>query len=204
MHPSAQSHRVLHTPVERHHRATIALHWATASLILGAVALILVRDLVDTKALRALLLEGHRGFGVLVLIAATARLVQRARRLPRPSEADMPALFRRAASATHAMLYGLLLAVPVLGWALSCARGQAVYVFGLGPLPTLLARSADLADTLADCHGWAAWSLLALVGIHAFAAMWHHFVRRDPVLLRMLPSLFATRLQARRDADAAI
>ena len=60
-------------------------------------------------------------------------------------------------------------------------------------LPPLVAPDDELADTLADWHAWSAWSLVALIGVHAAAALWHHFVRRDGVLNSMLPWQSAAR-----------
>lgn len=117
-----------------------------------------------------------------------ARLAARILHYPLGSLSSLPRPLRLAADATHGLLYALLFALPLLGLALSGARGNPVTLFGLGPLPALLQRDLDLADVLADYHVWAAWALLALVSLHALAALWHHFVHRDPVLTAMLPA----------------
>jgi len=106
-----------------------------------------------------------------------------------PTDAGMSTPQKLAASALHALLYVLLLSIPLLGWALSSARGQAVALpLGVN-LPALLAKDLDLADSLEQLHSIAAWSLAALAGLHAAAAIWHHRVRRDGVLVAMLPRL---------------
>ena len=166
----------------------IALHWATVFALLAATVLVLTREGVEAKPLRAFLLDGHRSFGLIVLCAAFARLAARILHYPLGSLSSLPRPLRLAADATHGLLYALLFALPLLGLALSGARGNPVTLFGLGPLPALLQRDLDLADVLADYHVWAAWALLALVSLHALAALWHHFVHRDPVLTAMLPA----------------
>jgi cytochrome b561 len=95
---------------------------------------------------------------------------------------------RALAAATHATFYLLLGALPVLGLIASQARGQAVQLLGL-PLPDLLARDRDLAEQLLGIHEWLAWLFLAMAGMHAVMALWHHWVRGDDTLRRMLPTI---------------
>jgi len=96
-------------------------------------------------------------------------------------------LIRAAAWLTHAALYATLVALPLIGWALSNAEGKPVHLFGL-VLPALAADDEDLADRLLLWHQDVAWLLLALVTLHVAAALWHHFVFRDGVLRGMLPA----------------
>jgi len=171
------------SPRARQPLALIALHWATALTLLGAFALILVRELADGKPLRLLLLDSHRSLGMLVLVMTALRLAVRRRKL----ELVETRAHRIGAALGHAVLYLLLMTLPVLGWATSSAMGHTVTVFGLFHLPALVATSPDLADQLVDLHGVLAWTLFGLVSLHAMAACWHHFVRRDDVLRAMLP-----------------
>lgn len=170
----------------------IAVHWATAVAILVAVALVLYRDTVDDKALRALLLDIHRQIGLSVMLATLLRLSLRWRVPPLPEDTTAP-LVRLAAAATHLLLYALMLALPLLGWALFNSRGHDATLLGALPLPRLVETDPDLADTLADWHQWVAWTLLAVSGLHAVAALWHHYVRGDAVLRAMLPARLALR-----------
>jgi len=163
--------------------ALIALHWATALTLLAAFALILVRELAEEKPLRLLLLDSHRSLGVLVLAMTVLRLAVRRRKLVLVETRA----HRIGAAVGHGALYLLLLILPVLGWASSNAMGHPVTVFGVFHLPALVATSPDLADQLSDLHAVLAWTLFGLVSLHALAACWHHFVRRDDVLRAMLP-----------------
>ncbi|MEJ1095472.1 MULTISPECIES: cytochrome b/b6 domain-containing protein [unclassified Pseudoxanthomonas] len=172
-------------------RSLVALHWLTALALVGAATLILVRGEVDGRALRQWLLEGHRHFGLLVLMLFCLRVAVRLRLGRLQAPVGMGWIIRAAAALTHVAMYALLLSLPLLGWALSDALAKPVHLFGLS-LPTLVEPDPDLADTLQAWHLDAAWALLALVTLHVGAALWHHFIRRDAVLRDMLP-------QRRRD-----
>ncbi|GAB2809053.1 cytochrome b/b6 domain-containing protein [Dyella kyungheensis] len=162
------------------------MHWLTALFLAIAAALILTRDEVDGRSLRMWLLEGHRHFGLFVLLLFLARVAFRFRVGKLPSEGNASALIRLAAGTTHMALYVLLLAQPLLGWALSNAEGKPVHFFGI-TLPALVASDDDLADSLTVWHQDVAWVLLALITLHIGAALWHHFVLRDRTLRMMLP-----------------
>ncbi len=194
--PPAANDEVLSTPVtdERNEaetkvmrpRSLVVLHWLTALFLAVAAALILIRDEVDGRALRLWLLEGHRHFGLLVLLLFAVRVVLRFRLGKLPGEGNTSALIRLAAGTTHMALYALLLVQPLLGWALSNAEGKPVHFLGI-TLPALVASDENLADSLTTWHQDVAWVLLALITLHMGAALWHHFVLRDRTLRMMLP-----------------
>jgi len=166
-------------------RPLVALHWLTLFCLLMAVGLILAYEEVDGRTAEKWLLEGHRHFGLLVLLLFVVRVLLRLRLGRLPVEAA-PRIVRIAAGLTHLVLYALLLVLPLLGWAYSNSMAKPVHFFG-ATLPALVRPDPDLADTLGGWHVDAAWVLLALVLLHVAAALWHHFVRRDGVLRRMLP-----------------
>ena len=171
----------------RHPALTIAIHWMTVVAIVVAVAVMFARDAVEDRALRQVLLETHRQLGLLVLIGVGVRIAFRLHKGLADHAPDMASLLRWAAKAAHLLMYGTLVALPLLGWAVTNAHGVALTFLGRVPLPKLLSADSELADTLTDYHVWAAWGLLALVVAHVGAAVWHHFVRRDGVLRAMLP-----------------
>lgn len=162
------------------------LHWLTVACLIMAASLILLRAELDGRALRQWLLEGHRHFGLMVLLLFFLRVGLRVRLRRLPPGPPSPLLLRLAAGGTHVAMYGLMLALPLIGWSLSNAFGKPVYLFGL-TLPSLVAPDADLGDTLGSWHLNAAWALLALVVLHIVAALWHHLVLRDGLLHRVLP-----------------
>jgi cytochrome b561 len=174
--------------IEKHHPMTIALHWATLLCIVIAVATVLLCEIVGDKFWRQLLVESHRQLGLLVLLGVAMRLYARQRYGMADHMSDLPKPMRLMAGAVQICLYSLLVALPLLGWATTNAHNLPVRLFGLIPLPLLAETDAELADQLSDYHVLAAWALLALVSMHAAAALFHHFIRRDAVLLAMLPS----------------
>jgi cytochrome b561 len=171
----------------KHAPATILLHWATVLAVVIAVAAIYARELTEDKGLRILLLDLHRQLGLLIIIGLVLRLVVRYVKGFADHAGEMHALLRWAALLTHVALYAALLAIPLLGWAASNAHDIKLNLFGLIPLPNLVKADSDFADTLDDYHKWAAWAAGVLVLMHAAAALWHHYVRKDAVLTAMLP-----------------
>lgn len=159
------------------------IHWLTLLTILGVILLGLGRDWVTDDDLTEAMLGWHRSAGVLVLGLTLVRLVLR----PFNAGPDhhLPPLTRLASAGTHLLMYGFLIGMPVLGWLMSNAHGAEV---SLGPihLPTLLARDHDLADTLGEFHEKGAYAFMALIGLHALAALWHHHIKRDDVLRGMV------------------
>jgi cytochrome b561 len=131
----------------------------------------------------------HKWVGVTVFTLSALRLLWR---LGHPAPALPPAMpqwERRAAHASHRLLYALFFAAPLSGWLFSSASGFQTVWFGVLPIPDLLGKSRELADILKLVHKSLVYSLGAVVAVHAAAALKHHFHDRDDVLTRMLPFL---------------
>jgi cytochrome b561 len=173
--------------IARHATATIVLHWGTVAALVIMVAAIYLRDFTEDKAIRQLLLDVHRQFGLLVMIGVPLRILARYWLGFADQTSTMARLLRWAAAGTHVVLYASLIALPVLGWAATSAKGIHLALVGVVPLPSLATPDPDVADALLDYHQWFGWALFGLVAMHALAALWHHFVRRDGVLAAMLP-----------------
>jgi cytochrome b561 len=82
----------------------------------------------------------------------------------------------------------LFFAAPLSGWLFSSAEGFKTVYFGVLPLPDLLAKNKDVADVLKVAHHWINYLLAAVVVLHIAAALRHHFIERDEVMRRMLPT----------------
>ena len=186
----------------RHPALTIALHWGSVLVLVVAVGAMLLRDVTEDDGQRALLLQVHQQLSLLLLAAVLWRIGRRLLGGLVNHAPGMARLLRWAAAATHVGLYAVLLALPLLGWALTSAHGMKLNFLGVLPLPALTGADSEFADTLSDYHVWMAWVLLALAGAHAAAALWHHLVRRDEVLSAMLPARWLRARRAPRPAQA--
>ena len=168
---------------------TMAAHWLSAIAVLLGFAIAWLRELFDDETIRNVLINFHRQLGLFVLLFLVVRLIGRWQDNTPAQPQPMPWPMRWAAAASHGLLYVSLLAMPVLGWCMTNAQGRPVRLFGMLPLPTLVNTNPDLADDLQTWHEIGSWLLLSLVCLHILAALWHHWVRRDDMLTRMLPLL---------------
>ncbi len=131
------------------------------------------------------LYSSHKALGIVILAVILARL---AYRFSHGAPADEPTIepWQKAAShATHWLLYGLLLLVPVLGY-IGISYYPALELFGV-KLPAVTGESEDMAKRVFGWHALGAFAILGLAGMHIGAALFHHLIRKDNVLRRMLP-----------------
>jgi Cytochrome B561 len=164
----------------------IALHWLTLLLLIAGFTIVWsLPDKLSTPN-DFQLLGLHKSIGITILGLTLLRLLWRASHPAPAIPASTPLWQRRAAGLSHALLYLLLFAIPLAGWAMSSAGGHPVSWLGLTTLPNLLAKNKALSHDLMTVHKTLAITLLVIVGIHVLAALKHHFVDRDNVLRRML------------------
>ena len=164
----------------------VALHWVTAVLIVAAFATIWIAEELPKGDLRGFLVGQHKSIGVLALVFTVGRLGWRIFSRDAAPPAGTP-FMQLAARLGHLALYGLLAAIPALGVSMSWAKGRSVDFFGLYTLPALFGPDRALASMLKEAHEATATALLVLIGIHAAAALLHHYVLKDGTLRRMLP-----------------
>lgn len=164
------------------------LHWLVALLIIGLFALGQYMSDLSMSPRKLQLYSWHKWFGVTVFLLVLIRLSWRLTHQPPALPALMPKLQRIASHIGHTALYVLMLAIPVSGWLMSSAKGYQTVWFGVLPLPDLLGKDKQLGDMLAELHGALNGLMMFIVVVHALAALKHHFIDRDDVLKRMLPS----------------
>jgi len=136
--------------------------------------------------LKLRLYSWHKWVGITIFLLVAARLIWRAANVPPPPILGPP-WQQVAAVVNHWLLYVLLICIPLSGWLMSSAYGVGVVYFGVIPLPDLIGKNKELGDTLKALHETLAFTMLALVTVHAVAALKHHLLDRDAVLHRMLP-----------------
>ena len=163
------------------------LHWLTLFLIAAVFVLAVSIDFASSKAEAAAFVQLHRSFGICVWFVTLGRLVWRQfSRFPN-WPADMPELMRFAAHWSEYALYALLLSQPILGLLHTNAHGDRLNLFFLGDLPAVIGRNRQLAKVLLEAHETVGLLLFGLIALHASAALYHHFWRRDDTLRAMLP-----------------
>jgi len=162
------------------------LHWITASLVLLQLplGLVIANDLGGP--LQDQLYNLHRSIGVLIIPIVLARVVYRWTHPPAPLPDDIPAIQQLAAHATHWALYALLIVQPFVGWIGTSAYRAPIVVFGLFELPPIWPEDRAFSDLVLFVHGLIAVAIAILLAAHIGAALHHHFVRRDRILLRMI------------------
>jgi cytochrome b561 len=163
------------------------LHWGTSTLLLGVYAIAWTIDSASSPADTAWLITLHRSLGIAILLITVLRVVIRQRTRVPSLPANLPAAQPWLARIGAVSLYALLILQPMLGLAASVLHGDRIVLFGTLALPRLLTEDRAMAHALFQVHGTAASAFLALIGLHATAALYHHFVRHDHVLVAMLP-----------------
>ena len=165
------------------------LHWVTAAIVfvmlpLGLAMAYRGNTLDIWDGLTDFLYSTHKLLGFLLLWLVCGRLAYRLVNGAPPDEPGLPVWQAVASHLVHWALYGLLLAVPLLGW-IGVSLYPALDLFGLFSLPALAAPDEATAKRILWLHGWLAIGLAALVALHIAAALHHHLIRRDGVLRRM-------------------
>jgi cytochrome b561 len=173
---------------DRYSRLSIGLHWLTLLLLIGVYACIELREFYPRGSdVRAALKTWHYMLGLSVFVMVWVRLAARVMGKVPPIVPPSPKWQALAATVVEFALYGLMLVLPILGWITLSAEGDAIPFFGL-QLPALVAENKALAERTEELHESLATMGYFLIGLHAAAALFHHYVRRDNTLKRMLPS----------------
>ncbi len=162
------------------------LHWVTALVITLMIPLGVIIGNDWGGPLQNAIYALHESLGALLIPLVLARLGHRLANPPLPLPQDIPALQRFAAHMTHVALYALLVAQPLLGWIATSASGAPVTVLGLFALPPIAPEDRAFSEQLFVLHGLIGLSIAGLVAAHVGAALYHHLVRRDRVLMRMI------------------
>jgi cytochrome b561 len=171
----------------RYSRSSIALHWLMLPLLAAVYACIELREQFPRGSdPREALKTWHFMLGLTVFALVWIRALARLRGGTPPIVPAPAAWQRHAAALTHGLLYAFMLAMPLLGWLSLSADGKPVPFFGLG-LPPLVGPDEALAEQVEDLHETLGVAGYWLIGLHAAAALFHHYVRRDDTLRRMLP-----------------
>ena len=182
-------------------RTTRFLHWLSAFVVAAAFALAFSVRFATSAQGAITIIQLHRSLGVTVWALMLGRLVWRQyARLP-DWPADISREMKIAARGSEYALYTLMLTQPILGLLETNAHGDRINLFFLGQLPALIDTDRSLARQLLAVHQAVGFSLLALIAVHASAALYHHFWRRDDTLDAMLPRPLRRRATVARSRE---
>ena len=170
-------------------RTAIVLHWLVALTIMSAFPLGVYMHELPLSPGKLQLYSYHKWLGISALLLVLTGILWRIGHRPPPLLPNTPRWQAIAAHATHHSLYLLMLAVPLSGWLMSSALGFSVVWFGVLPLPDLIGKDKHLGDLLKEVHEVLNFTMLAVILVHAAAAIKHHLFEHDDTLTRMLPFL---------------
>ena len=146
----------------------------------------------------------HRQIGIFILILTAIRFLWRSQyRMPIAAQ-PLPRTIHALSNATQSLLYVCLILQPLVGWLRTNAKGPDVVLLGVIRLPRLVPQDLLLADTARVWHAMIGLTFAVLIGLHVAGALYHHFVRRDGLLLAMLPSRRFPRFAFDGDCDVTI
>ncbi len=163
------------------------LHWGMALMILALFVLGWMAQGWPLSPTKIRLFFWHKSTGMLVLTLALFRIAWRLYDRRPPPPPGLPPWERGLARAVHGALYGIMLAMPLSGWIINSAAKFPFKVFGLVRLPALVVPDKDVQHLAEGVHLTLFWAFAVLLALHIAAALRHHWLRGNDVLLRMLP-----------------
>ena len=165
---------------------SMLLHWGAALAVIGLFALGLwMRGLNYYSPWYRTAPDIHKSIGLILLALMVLRLLWRWLSPPPAALPGHSPLVRLASTAGHLTLYAGLFVVMISGYLISTADGRPISVFGWFDVPALITGIPRQEDLAGEVHFYAAWALVILAGLHALAALKHHFIDRDDTLRRM-------------------
>ncbi|MGB9152167.1 MAG: cytochrome b [Alphaproteobacteria bacterium] len=186
-------------------RTAKVLHWLIALAIIFMLALGWCMDFFPKGDPRFAAIQLHKSIGITILLLSFVRLGWRSIHRAPPFPTSMSLWEQRAAHAGHLLLYVAMIGMPLTGWAMVSAspRNIPTILYGVLPWPALpyfstIENKKEMSHFMDNVHDISAYLLAALIAGHAAAALKHHFISRDDILLRMTPRFCAAFLNRLR------
>lgn len=170
----------------RYGLVSVLIHWLVAVVVFGLFGLgywMVGLDYYSSWYKTAP--DIHKGIGILLFAVMLARLLWRWLSPPPGSLPNHGRLTRLGSKLGHGFLYLGLFVLMLSGYLISTADGRGIEVFGLFTVPATITGIPDQEDIAGLVHEYLAWTLVIFAGIHALAALKHHFIDRDRTLVRM-------------------
>ena len=170
----------------RYESGAITFHWFMFVLVVVVGTLGLLHDSWPKQTQR-FWINIHALLGLLLLFTLMARFWWRRRHQPPPLMDSVGTFSRRTGALMHFCLYALLFVTPVVGIITFIYHGR-VFDFGIFKIDFGIKSNRAIFHPTEDLHGYLAYAIFALAGIHALTALWHQFILRDGLLNRMWPA----------------
>ena len=161
------------------------LHWLIAALVLAQL-FIGIGQVSTVSEMHTILLSLHIPIGIAILLLMLVRLLVRLFASPPPLPVDLSLWQKLVATAVHWIFYGLLIALPLIGWGMLSAEGFPIKLFGDTYLPPIVPFDPSMYAILRTAHTYLAICLFFLIMLHMAAALHHGLIRKDGVLSSML------------------
>jgi cytochrome b561 len=173
------------TAGDRYGRSSIVIHWATLAILVAVYACIELREMYPRGSeIREALKTWHYMLGLTVFFLVWLRIAARLLGKTPPIVPEAPKWQLMIATTVELALYALMIVLPLLGWVTLSAKGEVIQFFGL-QLPAVVDANEALAQRTEEVHETLATVGYFIIGLHAIAALFHHYVRRDNALRRM-------------------
>jgi len=172
---------------QRYTSTAIFLHWLVGLGLIGTFAVGFYMVDMPFSPSKLQLYSWHKWAGITLLALAIIRLAWRISHPAPELPSSMGRMSQFAAHAGHWLLYVLMITIPISGWLMSSAQGFTVVWFGVVALPNLVTKSTELSALFTTIHVTLNYLLAAAVCGHIGAAFYHHLIKKDSVLTRMLP-----------------
>ncbi len=172
---------------------TISIHWLTVVVMIGIYASIELHEMIPrSNPLRGAMEDWHIYLGFTLFVLAAFRLAINLRMQAPPITPSPPNWQMLATKVMKIYLYALMLVTPILGWVYLSANEESISWFFV-PLPSIAPASESLAEFSEEAHELFGLSGYLFIGVHAAAALYHHYLVRDDTLRRMLPQFLLRR-----------
>lgn len=161
-------------------------HWVVSFGIIALIAVGFLMSSMDPSPDKYELYGMHKASGVIILILIFLRLLWRFLGTRVHPVEGLPFMIKLAASVGHFLLYIFMLSMPISGILMSRFGGHDINVFNLFIIPAFAEKSPEIAGIFYQIHTLGVWAFIAIIAMHIGAAFYHHFIRRDNVLMRMI------------------
>lgn len=172
-------------------------HWLMALMIIGMFIVGFVMSSMPSSSMKFALYGMHKATGfvlfILVVLRLSWRFINPVPRLP----TSLHSVHYKLAKLSPLALYIMIFLMTLSGYIMSNAAGYPISVYGLFTVPNIIPKSPNLSKIASTIHVYSAFLFIAILTLHVSAALYHHFILKTNILLRMLPAWFPNQLSKR-------